>query len=170
MRGARRGGGPALEQELEDLQRQLAAADRKVAGLMEQVEEKMPLYKEARAALGPARADGAQDCKKHLVFEGVELDAVRVRLARDPAYQADILEARLRAVMFHQLNITRDIPLERVSRLEGSEESRPTIVASFAHQADKWEVLCLARLQRGAVTITEDLPARGGSRAGQADA
>ena len=35
------------------------------------------------------------------------------------------------------------------------------IVASFTNQSDKWEVLCLARVNKNmAVTITEDIPGR----------
>ena len=92
------------------------------------------------------------------------LDQVRLHLMADPVYESDILEARLRSVMLEQLNITRDIPMERVWRLEGEEWDRPPIVAVPVSQADKWEVLCLARLPgnqgRGGVTITEDIPGR----------
>ena len=54
------------------------------------------------------------DVKKHLIFYGVDLDDVRLELIRFEEYCQDILEARIRSVLFEQLNITRDIPMDTV--------------------------------------------------------
>ena len=88
----------------------LTSLDTKIGGLLRQIDEKMPAYNQAREALGSV----VQDNKKHLVFYGVELDSVRLELIKDPSYTQDILEARLRSVMFEQLSITRDIPMDKV--------------------------------------------------------
>ena len=41
------------------------------------------------------------------------------------------------------------------------EVSQKPIVASFTNQTDKWEVLCLARVNKnGQVVITEDIPGK----------
>ena len=54
------------------------------------------------------------DVKKHLIFYGVDLDDVRLELIRFEEYCQDILEARIRSVLYEQLNITRDIPMDMV--------------------------------------------------------
>ena len=54
------------------------------------------------------------DVKKHLIFYGVDLDDVRLELIRFKEYCQDILEARIRSVLYEQLNITRDIPMDMV--------------------------------------------------------
>ena len=100
-----------VEMEVLNLQNTLTSLDKKIGGLLRQIDEKMPAYNQARAALG---SGPALDHKKHLVFHGVELDSVRLELIKDPSYTQDILEARLRSVMFEQLNITRDIPMDKV--------------------------------------------------------
>ena len=99
-----------VELEVLNLKNTLTSLDEKIVGLLRQIDEKMPAYNEAREALGSA----VHDNKKHLVFYGVELDAVRLELIKDPCYTQDILEARLRSVMFEQLSITRDIPMDKV--------------------------------------------------------
>ena len=55
-----------------------------------------------------------KDARKNLVFSGVELDDVRMELIKMNDYCQDILEARIRSVLFDQLNITRDIPMDEV--------------------------------------------------------
>ena len=55
-----------------------------------------------------------KDARKNLVFSGVELDDVRMELIKINDYCQDILEARIRSVLFDQLNITRDIPMDEV--------------------------------------------------------
>ena len=99
-----------VELEVLNLKNPLTSLDAKIGGLLRQIDEKMPAYNQAREALGPQGSDN----KKHLVFYGVELDAVRLELIKDPSYTQDILEARLRSVMFEQLSITRDIPMDKV--------------------------------------------------------
>ena len=99
-----------VELEVLNLRNTLTSLDTKIGGLLRQIDEKMPAYNQAREALGSV----VQDNKKHLVFYGVELDAVRLELIKDPSYTQDILEARLRSVMFEQLSITRDIPMDKV--------------------------------------------------------
>ena len=44
----------------------------------------------------------------------MDLDDVRLELIRFEEYCQDILEARIRSVLFEQLNITRDIPMDTV--------------------------------------------------------
>ena len=86
--------------------------------------------------------------KSHrLVFYGVEIDSIRMQLLPYQNYCQDILEARLRAVLYEQLNISRDILFDWVVRLEGEgwANNRKPILASLTNQADKWEILCLAR-------------------------
>ena len=52
---------------------------------------------------------------RNLVFYGVGLDSVRLNLIDfDENYCQDILEARIRSVLFEELNITRDIPFAKV--------------------------------------------------------
>ena len=77
----------------------------------------------------------------------MDLDDVRLELIRFEEYCQDILEARLRSVLYEQLNITRDIPFDKVVRLESSQwaPDRWPILASLTNQSDKWEILCLAR-------------------------
>ena len=55
-----------------------------------------------------------KDARKNLVFSGVDLDDVRMELIKIREYSQDILEARIRSVLFDQLNITRDIPMDEV--------------------------------------------------------
>ena len=55
-----------------------------------------------------------KDARKNLVFSGVDLDDVRMELIKFNDYCQDILEARIRSVLFDQLNITRDIPMDEV--------------------------------------------------------
>ena len=55
-----------------------------------------------------------KDARKNLVFSGVDLDDVRMELIKINDYCQDILEARIRSVLFDQLNITRDIPMDKV--------------------------------------------------------
>ena len=88
--------------------------------------------------------------KKNLVFYGVEIDEIRLNLLSYRDYCQDILEARLRSVLYEQLNITRDIPFDKVVRLESSQwaADRRPILASLTNQSDKWEILCLARQSR----------------------
>ena len=85
--------------------------------------------------------------KKNLVFYGVEIDEIRLNLLSYRDYCQDILEARLRSVLYEQLNITRDIPFDKVVRLESNQwaPDRWPILASLTNQSDKWEILCLAR-------------------------
>ena len=54
--------------------------------------------------------------RKNLVFSGVDLDDVRMELIKISTYCQDILEARVRSVLYDQLNITRDIPMDEVIR------------------------------------------------------
>ena len=44
----------------------------------------------------------------------MDLDDVRLELIRFEEYCQDILEARIRSVLYEQLNITRDIPMDMV--------------------------------------------------------
>ena len=50
---------------------------------------------------------------------------------------------------YEQLNISRDIAFDWVVRLEGEGwgNDRKPILASLTNQADKWEILCLARYE-----------------------
>ena len=84
-----------------------------------------------------------------LVFYGVHIDSIRMQLLPYQNYCQDILEARLRAVLYEQLNISRDIAFDWVVRLEGEGwgNDRKPILASLTNQADKWEILCLARYE-----------------------
>ena len=77
----------------------------------------------------------------------MDIDQVRLSLLPYRDYCQDILEARLRSVLYEQLNITRDIPFDKVVRLESGQwpGDRQPILASLTNQADKWEILCLAR-------------------------
>ena len=91
-----------------------------------------------------------------------------MELIKISTYCQDILEARVRSVLYDQLNITRDIPMDKVIRGKNQksdtltftlfsfhqvyiietdkvEPRSKTIVVSFVNQADKWEILCLAR-------------------------
>ena len=79
----------------------------------------------------------------------MDIDQVRLSLLPYRDYCQDILEARLRSVLYEQLNITRDIPFDKVVRLESSQwpGDRQPILASLTNQADKWEILCLARYE-----------------------
>ena len=98
---------------------------------------------------GGGRASQVGEAKKshRLVFYGVEIDSIRMQLLPYRDYCQDILEARLRAVLYEQLNISRDILFDWVVRLEGEgwASNRKPILASLTSQADKWEILCLAR-------------------------
>ena len=77
----------------------------------------------------------------------MEIDSIRMQLLPYRNYCQDILEARLRAVLYEQLNISRDITFDWVVRLDGEgwRTDRKPILASLTNQADKWEILCLAR-------------------------
>ena len=77
----------------------------------------------------------------------MHIDSIRMALLPYQDYCQDILEARLRAVLYEQLNISRDIAFDWVVRLEGEGwgNDRKPILASLTNQADKWEILCLAR-------------------------
>ena len=55
-----------------------------------------------------------KDVRKNLVFYGVDLDNVRMELIKTNDYSQDILEARVRSVLYEQLNITPDIPMDEV--------------------------------------------------------
>jgi hypothetical protein len=103
-----------VEIEVLNLRNTLTSLDAKIGGLMRQIDARMPAYNQARAALG---SSPVLDQKKNLIFYGVELDSVRLELIKDPSYTQDILEARLRSVMFEQLNITRDIPMDKVNNM-----------------------------------------------------
>ena len=103
-----------IEMEIINLQNTMTSLDNQIGGLLRQIDEKMPAYNQARTALG---LGPDLDHKKPLVFHGVELDSVRMELIKDPSYTQDILEARLRSVMFEQLNITRDIPMDKVCNI-----------------------------------------------------
>ena len=101
-----------VEIEVLNLRNTLTSLDAKIGGLLRQIDARMPAYNQARTAMG---SSPVQDQKKNLIFYGVELDSVRLELIKDPSYTQDILEARLRSVMFEQLNITRDIPMDKVN-------------------------------------------------------
>ena len=110
----------------------------------------MPTYNRAIAELGSTEGVTRPSLAKHLVFYGVELDSVRLELIKDPNYTQDILEARLRSVLFEKLNIKRDIPMDAVYRVEkgGEDITMKPIVASLTNQADKWEILCSSRVKK----------------------
>ena len=50
------------------------------------------------------------------MFHGVSLDPVRLELIKYEDYAEDILAARIRSVLYEQLNITRDIFFDKVLR------------------------------------------------------
>ena len=117
-----------VEMEVINLRNTLTSLDKKIGGLLRQIDDKMPAYNQARAALG---SGPSLDHKRHLVFHGVELDSVRLELIKDPSYTQDILEARLRSVMFEQLNITRDIPMDKVVKSLPARVNSPFCQAQF---------------------------------------
>ena len=77
--------------------------------MIHKIEERKPTY-----TVGFLCATRISDPAKNLIFHGVDLDPVRLELIKEPTYCQDILEARIRSVLFEELNITRDIPLEKV--------------------------------------------------------
>ena len=102
-----------IQSEVLNLTNILTNLNNKINDLLKRIEDKRAAYDQAKSDLKLSDPDH-EDHKRHLVFHGVELDAVRLELIKDPSYCQDILEARLRAVLFEQLNITRDIPLDKV--------------------------------------------------------
>ena len=150
------GEGGAAQLQLQDLQTALAGLDKKIGNLLNEIDSKMPTYNRAIAVLGSTEGVTRPSLAKHLVFYGVELDSVRLELIKDPNYTQDILEARLRSVLFEKLNIKRDIPMDTVYRVEkgGEDITMKPIVASLTNQADKWEILCSSRVKKtGKVSI-----------------
>jgi len=148
-----------VRNEVSRLREDISRLGTRVNNISQKVEENESKYEQfLDSMIGPQNSK--TDVRKHLVFYGVELDDVRLELIKYKEYCSDILEARLRSVLFEQLNITRDIPMTKVYRLEsgGTDIRNKPIVASLTNQADKWEILCLARVTKlSGVKITEDL-------------
>ena len=157
-----------VRNEVSRLREDISRLGTRVNNISQKVEENEAKYEQfLDSMIGPQNSK--TDVRKHLVFYGVELDDVRLELIKYKEYCSDILEARLRSVLFEQLNITRDIPMTKVEmteiylseqydkilyiwqvyRLEsgGTDIRNKPIVASLTNQADKWEILCLARKQ-----------------------
>ena len=74
----------------------------------------------------------------------MDIDQVRLSLLPYRDYCQDILEARLRSVLYEQLNITRDIPFDKVVRLESSQwpGDRQPILATSLLSPLSWSLEC----------------------------
>lgn len=151
-----------IRNEVSSLRGKICSLDSRVNNIIQKIEKHSLNYSSSSSLKGCNEhiSRKRSDVKKHLIFYGVDLDDVRLELIRFEEYCQDILEARIRSVLYEQLNITRDIPMDMVYRLEAAGDDPRTrpIVASLTNQADKWEILCLARVTKMAkITITEDI-------------
>ena len=90
--------------------------------------------------------------RNNLLFYGIRPDFL-------PEIQTQ-LDKKIRQIIHHPLQVTREIPITKISRMRTGPEvrgCRPVLV-NFAYWKDREEVLSKSRLLRGSnIYITEDL-------------
>ena len=104
-----------VKNDVSRLRGDISRLDARVNNIARKLEENEAKYAQVDAMLGVRNTK--TDVRKHLVFYGVELDDVRLELIKYKEYCSDILEARIRSVLYEQLNITRDIPMTKVGNV-----------------------------------------------------